>query len=146
MFAFPYGIGHLGQRLFPVDLTVGPIQVPVQLAPFFFRKPSLVSLEMPSALVALAVRRLLRCLFHLTCALFLHPRGKARAQIAGGRERRRKQRDSNSCQKEPLHQPHSVFRAAPCLGATYCIIDVPAAGPAGKLLPRLTHPNHILIT
>ena len=132
--------------LSPVDLTVGPIQVPVQLAPLLFGKPALLAPFMLAPLVALAAQGLAGHLLRVLPPLRLQQRAEARVLIAGTRERRGEQHNGNSNQEQPLHQPVSVFRAAPCLGAAYRIIDVPAAGPAGESLARLTHRARVLIT
>ena len=58
MVAFPYDVRHLGQQLFSVDLTVGPIQVPVQRAPLFLGKPPLLAPFLLTPLVALAAQGL----------------------------------------------------------------------------------------
>ena len=141
-----YGAGRPGQQLSPVDLTVGPIQVPVQLAPLFFGEPALMAPVMLTPLVALAAQGLARALLRVLPPLLLQQRAEARSRITCIRERRGEQRNSSSHQEQPLHQPVSVFRAAPCLDAAYCIIDGPAARPAGELLARLTHPVRVLIT
>ena len=97
-------------------------------------------------LVALAAQGLAGHFLRVLPPLRLQQRAEARALITGTRERRGKQHDGSSNQEQPLHQPVSVFMAAPCPGAAYRIIDAPAAGPAGESLPRLTHPIRVLIT
>lgn len=142
----PYDIGRLGQRLFSVDLAVGPIQVTVQLAPLLFGKPVLLALFLLTPLVALAAQGLAGPLLRLLPTLRLHQRAETRVLITGAREHRGEQHNDSSNQEQPRHQPVSAFRAAPCPGAAYRIIDVPAAGPAGESLARLTHLAPVLIT
>ena len=93
MVAFPLCVGNLGQRLFPVDFTVGTIQVPVQLAPFFLGQPALMALFMLAPVVALAPQRLARGLLYLAPALLLQPRAEARTQIACLRKHWHEQRN-----------------------------------------------------
>jgi len=123
MVVLPYGVGHLGQRLSPVDLAVGPIQVPVQLAPLFFAQPALMSLEMLTPLVALAAQGLAGPLLRVLSPLRLQQRTEARALITSTRERRGEQHNGSSNQEQPLHQRVSVFRAAPRAGAAYRMLE-----------------------
>ena len=145
--AFPYDLHHLGQGLFAVNLTVRPIQVPVQLAPLFFGKPALMALFMLNSLVALAAQGLAGPLLRLLPPLRLQQRAKARALITGIRERRGDKHNGSSNQEQTFHQPVSVCRGSAVPGRRVPHYrDVPAAGPAGESLPRLTHPNWVLIT
>jgi len=112
MIAFPYDVRHLGQLLFSVDLTVGPIQVPVQLAPLFFGKPALMALFMLTPLVALAAQGLAGPLLHLLPPLRLQQRAEARALITGTRERRGEQHNGSSNQEQPFHQSVSVLQGS----------------------------------
>lgn len=112
MVVLSFGVGHLGERLSPVDLAVGPIQVPVQLAPFLFGKPALMALFMLTPLVAPAAQGLAGPFFRLLPPLRLQQRAEARVLIAGTRERRGEQHNGSSNQEQPLHQPVSVFRGS----------------------------------
>jgi len=123
MVVLPYGVGHLGQRLSPVDLAVGSIQVPVQLAPLFFAQAALMPLEMLTPLVALAAQGLARPFFRVLPPLRLQQRAEARVLITGIRERWGEQHNGSSNQEQPLHRPVSVFTAAPCLGAAYRMLE-----------------------
>jgi hypothetical protein len=82
-----------------------------------------MALFMLTLLVALAAQGLAGPLLRLLPPLRLQQRAEAQVLITGTRERRGKQHNGSSNQEQALHRPVSVFRAAPCPGAAYRMLE-----------------------